>query len=80
MLWGLGFRVWVVWGLGFRVQGFRGLGFRVLGWVLPTHTPVTVYIRGLIKGYISPHENYYPTVTEGGQHPRFGPSLDPNSI
>ena len=39
-----------------------------LGWVLP----VTVYIRGPIKGYISPYYIYYPTVTEGGQYPRFG--------
>ena len=38
--------------------------FSVLGWVL------TVYIRGPIKGYIQPYDNYYPTVTEGGQYPR----------
>ena len=30
--------------------------------------PVTVYIRGPIKGYIYPCYTYYPTVTEGGQH------------
>ena len=30
--------------------------------------PVTVYIRGPIKGYISPYYTYYPTVTEGGQY------------
>ena len=33
--------------------------------------PVTVHIRGPIKGYIYPYYNYYPTVTEGGQYPRF---------
>ena len=31
--------------------------------------PVTVYIRGPIKGYIQSYYNYYPTVTEGGQYP-----------
>ena len=33
--------------------------------------PVTVYIRGPLKGYISPYYKYFPTVTEGGQYPRF---------
>ena len=37
-------------------------------WELPP--PVTVYIRGPIKGYIYPYYNYYPTVTEGVQYPR----------
>ena len=34
--------------------------------------PVTVYIRGPIKGYIYPYYNYYPTVSEGGQYPTLG--------
>ena len=38
-------------------------------WVLPP--PVTVYIRGPIKGYIYPSYNYYPTVTERGQYPTY---------
>ena len=60
-VWGLGFRVW---GLGFRVLGF---GFWVLGFkVLVLPPPVTVYIRGPIKGYIQPFYIHYPAVTEGG--------------
>ena len=37
-----------------------------------TAPPVTVYIRGPIKGYIKPYYNHYPSVTEGGQYPRLG--------
>ena len=33
--------------------------------------PVTVYIRGPIKGKIEPDYTYYPTLTEWGQYPRF---------
>ena len=33
--------------------------------------PVTVYIRGPIKGYIYPYSNYYLTVTGWGQYPRY---------
>ena len=36
-------------------------------WVLPP--PVTVYVRGPIKGYMYPYYNHYPTVTGGGQYP-----------
>ena len=34
--------------------------------------PVTVYVRGPIKGYISPYYSYYPAVTEWGQYPSLG--------
>ena len=54
-----------MWGLrGLRVKGlvFRGLGI----WFGYCPHPVTVYIRGPIKGYIYPYYNYCPTVTEGG--------------
>ena len=33
--------------------------------------PVTVYIRGPIKGYISPYYGYYPTVSVWGQYPTY---------
>ena len=52
-------------GLGFRVSGFGFFGLRV-GYC--PH-PVTVDIRGPIKGYIY---NTCPTVTEGGQYPSLG--------
>ena len=34
-------------------------------------SPVTVYIKGPIKGYIYPYYYYYPTVTEWGQDPTY---------
>ena len=43
-----------------------------IDWVLPP--PVTVYVRGpIVKAYImiTLLYNYYPTVTEGGQYPRY---------
>ena len=45
-----------------------GAWYRAIVWVMPP--PETVYIRGPIKGCIYPSYNYYPTVTEWGQHPR----------
>ena len=39
-----------------------------VGFRLGTAPPVTVCIRGPIKGYIQPHYIYFPTVTEGGQY------------
>ena len=40
------------------------------GFPLGTAPPVTVYIRGPIKGYISPYYTYYATVTERGAVPK----------
>ena len=37
-----------------------------MGFSLGTAPPVTVYIRGPIKGHILPYYDYYPTVSEGG--------------
>ena len=48
-----------------------GSRFWDVGFVLGTAPPVTVYIRGPIKGYIQPYCSYYPTVTEWGQYPSF---------
>ena len=44
--------------------------FGGLVWVGYCPHPVTVYIRGPIKGYIEPYYIHYPTITEGGQYPR----------
>ena len=38
--------------------------------------PVTVYIRGPIKGYIEPYYTYYPTVTEGGAVSKIAPLMN----
>ena len=49
--------------------GFRGLGAYCRVEVGYCPHPVTVYIRGPIKGYIELLHIDYPTVTEGGgQH------------
>ena len=45
-----------------------GVRFRVKVGYCPH--PVTVYIKGTIKGYIEPYHEYYPTVTKWGQYPR----------
>ena len=66
---GFGLRAYgLVWGLGLSVCVCVAFWYRGKGLGYRPH-PVTVYIRGPIKGYIEPYYNYYPAVTEGGQYP-----------
>ena len=52
------FEVEVLWVVGLRSFKYFQVGY--------CPHPVTVYIRGPIKGDIYPYCDYYPTATEGG--------------